>query len=614
MTHRHSLFARSLLATALAALAACSSPVETPVEPGGQAPSGGVLPGTRSAENPAQVIQNYQWYQTVLEALKRQDDVQAAQFLSQQPPSAMTDTVRNQWLKNLGKRGQWALFEQQYRQLEADSRDQETRCYAAAAGIDASAVAAAELVRELGRLPEGCNVYLNQQAAAGRLNAGDAWRRVRGLLSNNQLTDARNLAAALGSPLGSGGQGAQEQQLLGVISSDGRKAADIAARIDALSGSLTAEQTGFAWAVAGHYQALNQNMDTALAYFDRADRRQLGQEHWEWYARAALRGQRWQKLADIIRAMPPKLQADPAWQYWLGRSLSAQGQTAQAQNHYRQAAASGRNFYALLATEALGGRVDTRNNVADSSRNDIQRVAQDGNIARALALFQAAQGNGDWAMRRQAQSEWRYAIKNYNEDTLLAASALAHQHGFYEMGILSADRTNHKLNYTLRYISPFRSTTERYAAQAAVDPAWVYGLIRQESRFMLGVKSRVGATGLMQVMPATAQEIARKIGMDPAELHNMDGNIRMGTWYLGDARNRLGHEVLATAGYNAGPGRARRWQAAVPLEGAIYAETIPFDETRTYVKNVMANATYYASLFNEPQTSLSQRMGTIPAR
>ena len=218
-------------------------------------------------------------------------------------------------------------------------------------------------------------------------------------------------------------------------------------------------------------------------------------------------------------------------------------------------------------------------------------------------------------MRRQAQAEWRYATRGANEDTLLAGAQLAFDTGFFEMAINSADRTDQKLNYNLRYISPFRNITERYAAEASVDPAWVYGLIRQESRFMIGAKSVVGAAGLMQVMPATAREIAGKIGMDAAELHTMDGNIRMGTWYLGDAKRRLSNdEVMATAGYNAGPSRARKWQANMPLEGAIYAETIPFTETRDYVKKVMTNATYYASLFNEPQTSLKQRMGTVPAR
>ncbi|MGN6954838.1 lytic transglycosylase domain-containing protein, partial [Neisseria sp. P0015.S004] len=157
--------------------------------------------------------------------------------------------------------------------------------------------------------------------------------------------------------------------------------------------------------------------------------------------------------------------------------------------------------------------------------------------------------------------------------------------------------------------------TVRYAAQAGVDPAWVYGLIRQESRFVMSAQSSVGAQGLMQVMPATAREIAGKIGMSSSELYTMDGNIRMGTWYMADAKRRLqNNEVMATAGYNAGPGRARNWQASSPLEGAIYAETIPFTETRDYVKKVMTNATYYASLFNEPQTSLKQRMGTVPGR
>ena len=131
----------------------------------------------------------------------------------------------------------------------------------------------------------------------------------------------------------------------------------------------------------------------------------------------------------------------------------------------------------------------------------------------------------------------------------------------------------------------------------------------------MGAQSSVGAQGLMQVMPATAREIAGKIGMSSSELYTMDGNIRMGTWYMADAKRRLqNNEVMATAGYKPGPGRARNWQASSPLEGAIYAETIPFTETRDYVKKVMTNATYYASLFNEPQTSLKQRMGTVPGR
>ncbi len=608
-----------LLTAAL--LAACTSQTETPVEPINADSSGAVqLPGSRRSDSEDKVLAGYQLFQSAQAALKQGDSSQAAQFLAQAQPSAMADSLRNQWLKQLGRNGQWQLFAQQYGYLKTSARDKETRCYAALAGLE-NGNAAQEALGELGRQPEGCNRLLEQLAAQGKLPAESAWRRVRGLLSNNQISDARRLAAALGSPLPDpltaatpDSQGGREALLYSVIGQNARKQADAPERLRSLAASLSPAQTGFGWAVLGHHYALNQRFPAALEAFRQADRSQLSHSQWEWYARSALRLGRWNDLQNIIAAMPDKLRAEPTWQYWLARSLAAAGDSAQAQQHYRQAAASGRNFYALLATEALGGKVDTRNNAAAPGSSQTAQVAADGAVARALSLFRASQRSGDWDMRKQAQAEWRYAIDGFNEPTLLAASKLAHDAGFYEMGIYAADKTNQQINYNLRFISPFRDSVTRYAAQANVDPAWVYGLIRQESRFMIGVRSRVGATGLMQVMPATAREIANKIGMDPAELHSIEGNIRMGTWYLGDARNRLGSEVLATAGYNAGPGRARNWQAASPLEGAVYAETIPFDETRDYVKRVMSNATYYASLFNEPQTSLTRRMGTIPAR
>ena len=353
-----------------------------------------------------------------------------------------------------------------------------------------------------------------------------------------------------------------------------------------------------------------------LGYYSRAaERGQFSDEQWEWYARAALRLQRWSDLAGIIQTMPAKLQNDPTWQYWLARSLSAQGDSTRAAALYEKAAASGRNFYALLSAEELGRSISTRNTVGSSEKGGVKRMEKDGAINRALVLFKQSQTSGDWKMRRQAQAEWRFATRGFNEDNLLAAAQAAFNNQFYDMAINSADRTDTKLDFNLRYPAPFKETTERYAAQADIDPAWVYGLIRQESRFAMGAQSSVGAQGLMQVMPATAREIAGKIGMNSEELYTMDGNIRMGTWYMSDAKRRLqNNEVMATAGYNAGPARARNWQAATPLEGSIYAETIPFTETRDYVKKVMTNATYYASLFNERQTSLKQRMGTVPAR
>ena len=609
------LFPLSLSLITAAVLLACAtqntptaSKTETVVQPKSTS-----IP-SRRADSESKVLSDYSQYQSAIDAAKRGDDAWVQQFLSQASDSAMAENVRNEWLKTLGARGQWDLFRQEFSKLNAAGVAQEVQCYADLSSGNYSK--AAELVRVTGKLPAGCTRLVESAAASGRLNTNDAWRRVRGLLSNSQTTDARNLAAALGSPFEGGAQGATEYSLLSVIGKDARKSASAADTLSGMESGLSREQRSFAWGVLGHYHAQSQNMPTALSYYGRvSDRKQLTDEQLEWYARAALRLQRWDELASVIQHMPEKLQKDPTWQYWLGRSFAAQGKSSQAKEMYEKAAASGRNFYAVMAGEELGRRINTRNNVSDADAKDVRRMSEDGSIKRALVLFKNSQSNGDSKMRRQAQAEWRFATRDFNEDNLLTAAQVAFDNQFYDMAINSADRTDHKLNYKLRYLSPFKDLTVRYAAQVGVDPAWVYGLIRQESRFVMGAQSSVGAQGLMQVMPATAREIAGKIGMSSSELYTMDGNIRMGTWYMADAKRRLqNNEVMATAGYNAGPGRARNWQASSPLEGAIYAETIPFTETRDYVKKVMTNATYYASLFNEPQTSLKQRMGTVPGR
>ena len=609
------LFPLSLSLITAAVLSACATQ-NTPTASNTESvvqPKSTSIP-SRRADSESKVLSDYSQYQSAIDAAKRGDDAWVQQFLSQASDSAMTENVRNEWLKTLGARGQWDLFRQEFSKLNAAGVAQEVQCYADLSSGNYSK--AAELVRVTSKLPAGCTRLVESAAASGRLNTNDAWRRVRGLLSNSQTTDARNLAAALGSPFEGGAQGATEYSLLSVIGKDARKSASAAATLSDMESGLSREQRSFAWGVLGHYHAQSQNMPTALSYYGRvSDRKQLTDEQLEWYARAALRLQRWDELASVIQHMPEKLQKDPTWQYWLGRSFAAQGKSSQAKEMYEKAAASGRNFYAVMAGEELGRRINTRNNVSDADARDVRRMSEDGAIKRALVLFKNSQSNGDSKMRRQAQAEWRFATRDFNEDNLLTAAQVAFDNQFYDMAINSADRTDHKLNYKLRYLSPFKDLTVRYAAQVGVDPAWVYGLIRQESRFVMGAQSSVGAQGLMQVMPATAREIAGKIGMSSSELYTMDGNIRMGTWYMADAKRRLqNNEVMATAGYNAGPGRARNWQASSPLEGAIYAETIPFTETRDYVKKVMTNATYYASLFNEPQTSLKQRMGTVPGR
>src|SRR5690606_24665047 len=174
---------------------------------------------------------------------------------------------------------------------------------------------------------------------------------------------------------------------------------------------------------------------------------------------------------------------------------------------------------------------------------------------------------------------------------------------------------HHLHDLSLRYPTPYRDMMKDYVRENDLDEAWVYGVIRQESRFISQAKSHAGASGRMQVMPATTTWIVARLGVErlkQSTITQLETNIRFGTHYLRYTLDRMeGQALMATAGYNAGPGRPKRWAAAQPLEGAIYAETIPFTETRDYVKKVMSNAYFYAQRLGTRNLTLKQRLGVV---
>jgi soluble lytic murein transglycosylase len=232
-------------------------------------------------------------------------------------------------------------------------------------------------------------------------------------------------------------------------------------------------------------------------------------------------------------------------------------------------------------------------------------------LQRGLALIRLD-------MRIEGIREWNWTLANFNDRQLLAAAELARRNAVIDRSINTADRTRAEHDFALRYPTPFYEQVEPRVREVGLDPAWVYGLMRQESRFLTEAKSSVGAKGLMQLMPATAQWVAKKIGMahyHPTKVTDMDINVTLGTNYMRMVMDSLdNHPVLASAAYNAGPGRARKWRGERTLEGAIYAETIPFNETRDYVKKVMANAIHYAALMGGTTPSLTSRLGSIRPR
>ena len=232
-------------------------------------------------------------------------------------------------------------------------------------------------------------------------------------------------------------------------------------------------------------------------------------------------------------------------------------------------------------------------------------------LQRALTLLRLNQ-------RIEGVREWSWGLRGMNDRELLAAAQMARRADVYDRAIAAADRTREEHDYSLRYLAPFSEQVRPAARSQALDDAWVYGLMRQESRFVTSAKSSAGASGLMQLMPATARWVAKKIGLknyQHGQVNDVDTNLLLGTSYLRLVLESLdNHPVLASAAYNAGPGRARKWRADGAMEGAIYAETIPFSETRDYVKKVISNAVYYAALFDGRSQSIKSRLGTIGPR
>ncbi len=356
-----------------------------------------------------------------------------------------------------------------------------------------------------------------------------------------------------------------------------------------------------------------------LQYFDASYGYPLSPEEAEIYARQAIRFGAWESLIRAIDSMTVTQKQEDRWQYWLARATEQRGDSSSkntAQRIYKKLAESGDDYHNLLAKDRLGERYNHQPYDDQPTASDLRRLDQNVHFNRAFTL-RRINANPTYTNR-----EWNWAVRQaylqHDDGVLLAAAKRAHDMGWYDRAIYAADRTTNKHNDTYRYVTPHKTNVVSHSYNAGIDPAWAYGLMRQESRFVTSARSHVGAGGLMQIMPDTAKLIARQMGetYNPAALNEMNTNIRYGTFYLSMIQGQLSNNpVLATAGYNAGPNRARRWQPDFQTISADqYTETIPLLETRDYVKHVMTNATHYGVILGQGAQSLSQRMKVIPMR
>jgi soluble lytic murein transglycosylase len=566
-------------------------------------------------------------------------------FLTRYNGTYQEDRLRNEWLLQLGKNRDWAAFEREVR-LYRMNDDRSVRCYTALADYKTNGSDISKLVADtwlsLKDADEGCAAAAEQLLEDRRLDRQIAWLRARLGMENDRLRVATqavgmlderwtktvntiylNPGKYLSDKLTALRPQTREFVSLALIRQAYLDPAEAAVEVEKLrwKAQLTQEERSWIWGVIGKRAAQKLSSD-APGFFAKGQSQHMHEDHLVWQARATLRMGKWPQLLEAIAAMPEALRNEPTWVYWKARALLLQtaSESARAQAQQLLASIAGvRGFYEQLALEELGQKITVPARPEPLSAEEKEAARQNTGLARALYAIRIG-------LRPEGVREWNYYTNLHqrgglDDRGLLAAADLACQHEVWDRCINTSDRTKTAMDFEQRFPMPFKTAVLARAAQIGLDPAYVYGLIRQESRFIMDARSGVGASGLMQVMPATAKWTAKKIGLtgfQPRDITDRDTNIAIGTGYLKLVLDNFGGSMpMAAAAYNAGPGRPQLWrgQSGAPvLEAAIWAENIPFNETRDYVKKVLSNSTNYAALITGQPQSLKARLGSVGPR
>ncbi|SUO93824.1 transglycosylase SLT domain-containing protein [Suttonella ornithocola] len=296
-----------------------------------------------------------------------------------------------------------------------------------------------------------------------------------------------------------------------------------------------------------------------------------------------MRLNRWQAIPALFNHMSEEDLATPEYQYWIGKAYEKTGQPAQAKMHYQKAAGH-RDFFGFLAAEKLGLPYAFNDKPLTKNPKIYHRIKTLPEIYRIKTFLRL----GD---KSRAAQEYNAMTRKMTDEELRQAALLAAENGWTIQSITTLSKTKDWDALAVRFPVLYQNQVRSLATRYGISPAKIYAIIRKESIFQPEIKSRAGAIGLMQVMPATARHTAKKYGIpytNSLQLTIPETNLNIGSQYLADRLNQFGHLAYAAAAYNAGPSRANRWLAdnpALPLDEWI--AQIPFYETRDYAKRVL---------------------------
>ena len=568
-----------------------------------------------------------------------------AAFATRWSGTYVEDRLRNDWLLELGRRRDLVNIAAEYPRFRMND-DRQVTCYAlladqrAGKDVKESGLAAWLAQKDA---DDGCNTLAVALRDARLIGTADIWKKARLSLDAGKTLGARQATALLAESIGANAVAAIDapaRYLASTASTASRNDAELAtlalSRLAQTDGDAAAtllaqrwesalppELASWAWAGVARQSATKLSPE-ASDQFLRAGRMlsrtareiDLPDETLAWKVRAGLRADngrpRWQQVVQAINAMSPAEQKDAAWVYWKARGLQALAKDSQdgegllaSSRELLASIADQLSFYGALAAEDLGQPQALPPRPAAPTAAEREATAAQPGLVRGVTLIAIG-------LRNEGVREWNYSIRGLSDRELLAAAQYACEREIWDRCINTSEKTRAEIDLEQRYPTPLKKEVTARAREIGLDPAFVYGLIRQESRFIMDARSGVGASGLMQLMPATAKWTAKKIGLPytPAAITDRDTNLRLGNAYLRLVLDDMGgSQAMAAAAYNAGPGRPRKWREGPVLETAAWVENIPFAETRDYVKKVLSNSIYYATVTGGKGTTIRSRLG-----
>jgi soluble lytic murein transglycosylase len=544
-------------------------------------------------------------------------DRSAETFLLRYTREPVARPVRRAWLSSLAQRREWETFLAQY---QDESADETLRCHSFTARIELQRTAQLQeaVTRQwlIPRSTPACEPAFEWLRAQNLLSPELIERRARLALAQGNFDFARQMtpllpperavplnrwialleqpAQTLDTLIALPAEPVEPEALLAGFKRLARQDRDAAMlRFDGLEQSRGwTAQTASRYALALALGLAWDRRPETLQYFSRVLPADLDDEALEWQARAALWAGDWTLVARSIAAMSAALRQNPRWRYWEARTAE-QLQDKQRARELFESVLSADNFYSAMAAARLDRAVVPHVKKLRVNEAKLAEVERLPTMVRARELYYCK-------LRSQAAAEWNYVYAQLSEAARAQAIHLSSRWGWHDQAITVAAQRGVFNDYPLLYPRPYRGAVRNAAKLTGLESEFIYGVMRQESLYRSDAVSPAGARGLLQLLPETAQRMAKALKQPrphPDDLFKPEVNIVLGASQLRTLTEKFGGmRMMALAGYNAGPNAARRWLPDRPIDSDIWVENIPYNETRGYVQRVLWHSVVFAWL------------------